>query len=339
MQSLSVEILYTGGTIGMTAGVSGLVPDIGFEARLKEWIEDFSLGFSIKIRTLMPLIDSADAIPEHWLKLSQEIMRTQATSDGVVILHGTDTMAYTASALSFLLASLPKPIVLTGAQIPFGMSGSDAKANLAGAIRWAADSRINEVCIYFDGKLLRGNRAIKFGTRIGESFRSPHWPILAGPEGELNAGALLDRSRRDPAPTLPATLAAHPVALIKVYPGMSASIIRAAAENPTRGLVLELFGSGTAPVLNAEIQHLLRDLAARERPVIGVSQCPHGVVSPRAYASNQALSEAGVIPGHDLTPEAALTKLNYLLALGTPFSALGRRLRKDYAGEVCPENT
>jgi len=340
MARRKILIVYAGGTIGMRAGPSGLVPSARFADDLVRWLgrEPGLDACDFAVHLLEPLIDSAEAVPANWRAVARHIRFHHDGFDGVVVLHGTDTLAYTASALSFLLLGLGKPIILTGAQVPFAFAGSDAEANIRGALACAADGRIREVGICFDGVLLRGNRARKSSIHVGDGFESPHWPVLARLDGPrvIATDALLRVDADRPPPAWP-TAAADPVGLLKVYPGISGRMIIGAADAHPSGLVLELYGSGTAPTLNWSVRDALAAITARKTPLVGVSQCVRGEIAPVPYASSRALHDAGVISGHDLTPEAALTKLTYLQGLRVPFEQIGREMACPLAGELTPD--
>jgi len=335
-----ILIVYAGGTIGMKPGPSGLVPSALFAEELKQWMgrqRDFG-AHDFAVHLLEPLIDSAEATPADWRSVAQHIWANHDGFGGIVVLHGTDTLAYTASALSFLLTGLGKPVILTGAQVPFAFPRSDAEANIRGAIACALDGRIREVGIFFDGVLLRGNRARKSSGHIGDGFTSPHWPELARFDGILviapNALLPVDVGLQ-PRPLK--AVETEPVGLLKVYPGISDRMIIAAADAHPRGLVLELYGSGTAPALNQSVRRALETITRRKTPLVGVSQCVRGEISQPSYASSHLLREAGVMSGHDLTPEAALTKLTYLHGLQTPFEQMAREIARPLAGELTPD--
>ena len=330
-------ILYAGGTIGMEPGSSGLVPGRRFASKIDEWLRasgDFG-DHRCLVELVEPLIDSANAEPATWHGLASSIWARRNQVDGVVVLHGTDTLAFTASALSFLLAGFGKPIILTGAQLPFSQPGSDGEANLRGALACAAEARIREVCIFFDGRLLRGNRARKWSTRTGDGFFSPHWPELGRLDRtlELAAAALLpEAAAADVA--MPGRPGSASVGLLKLYPGISARIIAAAADAHPDGLVLELYGAGTGPSTSAAIRDVLRAITSRRTPLVGVSQCVQGRVAQDLYASSRALAECGVANGFDLTPEAALTKLAYLRSREIPFERIAAAIARPLAGEL-----
>jgi len=251
------------------------------------------------------------------------------------VLHGTDTLAYTASALSFLLVGLGKPVVLTGSQVPFPARSSDAPANLRDAMLSALLPDIVEVCICFDGVLLRGNRAQKYSTRAGNSFMSPHWPPLAAVRAgmKVNRDALLPRAANA---VVPVRLGTPSIGLLKLYPGISGRVLAAAVDAHPDGLVLELHGSGTGPTVDGSLVRELKLAASRKAPLIGVSQCPHGTVAAPSYVSSQVYRDLGMISGHDLTPEAALTELHYIRALAVPDQQIAHRIAQPVAGELTP---
>jgi L-asparaginase len=333
----TILILNAGGTIGMVAGRSGLVPSRRFTRQIEEWLgrrDELNCNHYV-IDAVEPLIDSANAEPSTWHGIARRIWSKRDRIDGVVVLHGTDTLAYTAGALSFLLVNFGKPIILTGAQVPFSLPGSDGEANVRGALACAVDARIREVCIYFDGRLLRGNRARKWSTQSGDGFFSPHWPELGRIETKLRiaASALLSIA---PAaePAKPGKAGPISVGLLKLYPGISDRIISAAGDAHPDGLVLELYGSGTGPAKSKAIREALRAVTSRRTPVVGVSQCVRGRVTPDTYAASRAFAECGVLNGCDLTPEAALTKLSYLRNSALPVERIGVEIARPLAGEL-----
>jgi L-asparaginase len=312
MSKKSILVVYAGGTIGMIPGPGGLAPCRNFTTTIADWItaEPALASVSCNIIACEPLIDSADADPSSWHQLATIIWEKRETFDGVVIAHGTDTLAYTASALSFLLSDFNKPIVLTGAQIPFSAKSSDAKSNLIGAVR-SAGAGIREVCIFFDGMLMRGNRTRKWGTRHGESFISAHWPILGRFDGDLQISdaALLPVSAT-PRRSAPKKLPVGSAGLLTVFPGFSAELLLAAADTYPAGLVLELYGAGTGPTVS--MRRALTRIVGEGIPVVGVSGCLRGAVEPELYENGRMLADCGVANGYDLTAEAALTKLHWL---------------------------
>jgi L-asparaginase len=314
-----ILMVHTGGTIGMRLRASGLTLGSEFINDLEKWLakERFLSSSNISLECLEPLIDSADATPSHWSAIARLLWERRSSYDSAVVLHGTDTLSYSASALSFLLCGIGKSIVFTGSQIPFLQVGSDARANLRGALRCAFSRDLQEVCVFFDGRLLRGNRTHKASTSVGKSFVSPHWPTLARtkPAFRLNKAAFLHR-RQKACP--PAQLGNASIGLIKIYPGISEAVISAALDAHPSGIVLELYGSGTGPLKDRSLVRAFRRARSQRTPLFAVSQCQDGVISEPSYESSQRYRELGVVSGFDLTTEAALTKLHYLHALGEP---------------------
>jgi L-asparaginase len=337
MAGKSILMLYAGGTIGMVPGPFGFVPSRQFVAQIEHWISrqrDLH-HHRYRIEALDPLIDSANAEPATWLALVQRIWAMRDVIDAVIVLHGTDTLAYTASAASFFLIGFGKPVILTGAQVPFSLPDSDGRMNVLGALTCAVEGSIREVCVFFDHKLMRGNRTRKWSTDNGAAFLSPHWPNLArlGRALRVSRNALL-APPEGPAPPMRGRIARAAVGLVKLYPGISDYLISAAADAHPGGLVLELYGSGTGPATNKLIGRTLQDIASRGIPLVGVSQCFHGRIAPTRYASGQALAEWGIANGYDLTPEAALTKLTYLRDLGISPDRVASEMGRALAGEI-----
>ena len=337
MPRRSILVLYTGGTIGMRNAPDGLVPEPGFVRCLESALAfDAQLeGFQCTVERVDPVIDSADAKPDFWIRLARRLWEARDRFDGFVVLHGTDTMAYTASALSFFLAGFDKSVVLSGAQVPITRTGSDAEANLSGAVMCACEPLLREVAIFFGGLLLRGNRARKWSSSARKAFCSPRWPPLAR---LVHDTVMVDESallrRRPLHRPVPRTDFCLPVGNLKLYPGISPELVQLAGVVNIGGLVVEMYGAGTGPARDTELLHVIGRLTNRGTPVVGVSQCFNGELTPVLYATSRAFSEAGLIDGRDLTPEAALTKLVYLRCLEVPASDMATRIAEDIAGEI-----
>ena len=282
-----------------------------------------------------PLLDSANARPSDWLRIARDIAQRREGFDGFVVLHGTDTMAYTASALAFLLRGLDRPVVVTGSQIPLGVLRSDGRQNLLTAVLVAARDDVREVCLVFGSKILRGCRAIKASASGFEAFESPNLPPLgaAGVEIEVAESRLLEPS---PGPVgLPPNLDA-PVNLLRLYPGMPAALLTAALAEPARGLVLEAYGAGNLPDTDLDVLQALSESVSRGVVVLAVSQCVDGRVDLGAYRTSAPLVAAGAVGGLDMTTEAAYTKLVVLLSEGHPPDVVRALLSQDLAGELTP---
>lgn len=331
-----VLILYAGGTIGMERAADGFRPMAGFEGVLRRLLRE-QVGVVLPdfdVFALAEPIDSANLQPAHWSALARELVVRWQAYDGFVVLHGTDTMAYSASALSFMLGGADKPVIFTGSQIPLGEPHSDALGNLLGAVTLAGRHRIREVCLYFSGRLLRGNRSTKLASEAFDAFDSPNYPHLAdvGEDVALHAEALL-------APVIRAFLVpqfdAEAVAVLPVYPGISARIVDAVTGSPRlRGIVLRTYGVGNAPDAQVAFMDSLARAVRRGIVVLNTTQCVRGRVIPATYATGAALDRIGVLPGGDMTLEAAFAKLHFVLASTADGEVVRRALAESLCGEL-----
>jgi L-asparaginase len=281
-----------------------------------------------------PLLDSANMTPHDWLKIANDIAAHYKEFDGFVVLHGTDTMAYTASALPFMLQGLRKPVVLTGAQIPLSKIRNDARENLITALLIAANYKIPEVCLCFGDKLLRGNRAVKVDADSFDAFESPNFPALGtvGIEIHINWDLVL------PAPKTPRHLTVNAldearVAGLRLFPGISIDIIKNFLQPPIRGLILQTYGMGNAPE-NLKLISALKAANDRGVVIVNCTQCLKGTVNMEDYATGAALAKAGVISGFDMTLEAALAKLSFLLNQKLSVTKIKKMMQTDLRGEL-----
>lgn len=333
-----VLIIYTGGTIGMEKAADGSYhPTAGFEALAKRtiapaiWAQMPDHAFL----ELTPAIDSADMSPAHWRQIADTIITHYDDFDGFIVLHGTDTMAYSAAMLSFLLGGLDKTVILTGAQIPLTEPCSDGASNLLVSLQLIGNSRVPEVCVYFANQLFRGNRVTKISTSAMVAFESANYWPLGTFENQLKLFHHRWLLPEPPRFDLP-DLQDNQVAVLYLTPGMPGGMIQAIVNSEARGLVLVSYGSGNIPISN---QALMTELnAARERNivVVNVSQCAGGHVSD-SYAAAKPLQDAGVISGEDMTIEAAVAKLYYLLAKhGDNIERIKQQLRQPLRGELTP---
>jgi L-asparaginase len=331
-----ILLLYTGGTIGMMHDhrTHALKP-LDFKSVTRQVPELDQLNCKIVFHSSRKPIDSSNVQPALWIELAGLIAKNYKKYDGFVILHGTDTMAYTASALSYLLENLTKPVILTGSQLPLGVIRTDAKRNLITTVEIAASSTvIPEVCIFFNNQLLRGNRAEKFKSNKFDAFQSPNFPVLAeaGTEIRFNTDDIRKTKKRNPKfETLNFN---KNVTLIRLYPGLTEEVINAtlSAKN-LKAVVLETYGSGNAPT-DKWFVGALKKAIDRGIIILNVSQCSGGVVEQGKYETSLQLKKIGVISGRDITREAALTKLMFLLGQKLKKTEVKRLLQRDLRGEI-----
>ncbi len=290
-----------------------------------------------RVELLEPLLDSADMVPADWLRIAKAIVARDAEFDGFVVLHGTDTMTHTASALSFLLEGLRKPVILTGAQLSLEHVRTDGREHIVTSIILAGTTKIPEVCIYFAARLLRGNRAQKVHNVDFVAFDSGNLRPLATVGARINVA---DDLVRAPGGGLPISLQFQcepQVVALRVFPGLSRDLLETVLAGAD-GVVLETYGAGTFPHRNSALLEAIRRASSGANPtvVVNVSQCHGGVVDQATYASSRALANAGVVSGVDMTPEAALAKLYCLFAAGRAPHDVRRLMGEDLAGELDP---
>jgi len=318
-------VLYTGGTIGMLETAEGLAPAGGFEARMREHFAQLTAAPQVHwtLQELNPLLDSANMQQHNWLAMRDAIVTAvDAGHDGVLVLHGTDSLAYSAAALSFLLLGLPVPVLLTGSMLPAGAPGSDAWDNLCGALRQFEQGLEDGVQLYFHGQLLHGCRASKLRSEAFDAFAALPRHREGSRASEVPEALGYCHQRQ------PVNLAVMPV-----YPGLQAEHLRGVLDTGVQGLVLECYGSGTGPSDDQALLDVLR--AARQRGVmlVAISQCPQGSVVFDTYAAGNRLRAAGLVSGGGMTREAALGKLFALLGAGLDVEAAEQWFALDLCGE------
>ena len=336
----SLLVIYTGGTLGMVYDEKAkhLIP-FDFEQILDKIPELDRFGFNLTVISFNQLIDSANVTPAHWIALATLIEENYERYQGFVIIHGTDTMAHSASALSFLLENLNKPVIFTGAQLPIGAVRTDARENLITALEIAAAKRegrpiVPEVCIYFNNLLLRGNRSKKVESAQFGAFEAANYPSLADCGIRINYNSLVIKPYQPFGEFKVYKKLDHRVAILRLFPGIEPMQVNAILQMPDlKGIVLETYGSGNAPTAQWFIDALKRSIEDGIL-VLNVSQCNGGTVMQGRYETSKTLANVGVISGGDITTEAAITKMMFLLGNYTDDAEIGRNLGRAIRGEM-----
>jgi L-asparaginase len=337
MQQRRVYIAYTGGTIGMATGAGGYEPAPGLLEREMAAIAELRHPSmpSFTVHEYQPLLDSANMLPQDWFSIARDIRLRYDDYDGFVVLHGTDTMAYTASALAFMLENLAKPVVLTGSQIPLCEVRNDARENLITALMVAAqEPAVAEVSLLFGHLLLRGCRSMKLSADGLAAFGSPNFPPLGRAGVSIEVDWPLVRKPGKPAPLAVRQIRHAEVASLRLFPGISSKLVRRVLEPPLEGLILEAYGVGNAPVRDRALIEAITEATGRGVVIVDCTQCIEGTVDLRGYATGSILADAGVISGYDMTAEAALAKLYYLLSCGTEIDEVKSEITRDLRGEL-----
>lgn len=334
----SILIIYTGGTIGMVNdSKTGTLIPFDFKQIQNNVPELARLDYQLSVHSFDPIIDSSNMHPKIWTELAELIKEKYNEFDGFVILHGSDTMSYTASALSFMLQNLAKPVVLTGSQLPIGEIRTDAKENLITALEIAATKKdgkamVPEVAVYFDFQLFRGNRSIKNDSEKFEAFSSPNYPVLA------EAGVNLDFFSNYILPIPTEEFQIHTkfnsnIGVLKMYPGITENAVRAITESKVDAIVLESFGSGNTTTADWFIT-CLQEAISSDKIIVDISQCNGGSVQLGKYETSRKLQKMGVVSGYDMTFEATVTKLMYLMGKGLAINGIKEIMEISIAGEL-----
>ncbi len=338
----SILLIYTGGTIGMKEdpALQALTP-FDFSQILEEVPELAKFAYKIDSYTFDPIIDSSDVEPALWVSLVRLIEERYDDYDGFVILHGTDTMAYSASTLSFMIEGLTKPVIFTGSQLPIGTPRTDGKENLISSVEIAAAKDeeghplVPEVCICFDNVLIRGNRSRKFNSDNFRAFRSEDYPPLAeaGISIRYNSSLIRKPESWEARPLFHKKLDTR-VSILKIHPGITPGVVRdILLGKETRAVILETYGAGNAPSKEWFLS-LVKEAAESGKIILNVTQCVAGRVNMDIYATGKNLKAAGVINGYDSTTESALGKLFYLLGVFETNEQVKAGLEMDLRGEI-----
>lgn len=321
----------------VTDETSGSFVPFNFELIHKNVPELSRLNYNLSIHSFDPIIDSSNMQPAIWVQMAELIKDNYHLYDGFVILHGSDTMAFSASALSFMLEGLQKPVIFSGSQLPIGEIRTDARENLITALELASAKKhgrslIQEVCIFFDSKLFRGNRAFKYNSAKFEAFRSPNYPVLAeaGVHLKYNRPALMNNAGKD---FVLHTKIDNSISVLKLYPGISKEVVKAVLESDARSVIMETFGSGNTTTATWFLD-MLRSAIREGKNILNISQCKVGSVELGRYETSQWLQEMGVLSGFDMTFEAAVTKLMYLQGEFESQSEVARWVEVNIRGEL-----
>jgi L-asparaginase len=318
---------------------TGVLESFNFQHLKDNMPELRKLGHDISTIQFDPPLDSSDMGPESWMKMVQTIAENYNKYDGFVILHGTDTMSYTASALSFMLENLSKPVILTGSQLPIGMLRTDGKENLITAIEIAAAKEngvpiVPEVCVFFENDLLRGNRTRKINADNFNAFRSYNYPPLAhaGIYIKYDTQQIYHQVSRKP--LKPHYLLDRNIAVLKIFPGISPQVIESILNIPgLKGVVMETFGSGNAPSFPWFVD-MMAEAVKRGIVIVNITQCSAGSVEMQRYETGHNLLQAGVISGYDSTTESAVTKLMFLFGHGLSPEEVKDHMNCSLIGEI-----
>ncbi|MBA2657391.1 MAG: asparaginase [Tatlockia sp.] len=332
-----ILIINTGGTISSMKTSRGYEPAVNYVQQVLEEIPalihaDMPEFF---IKEYQPLLDSSNMTVSDWNRIATDIADEYDNFDGFLVLHGTDTMAYTASALSFMLENLAKPVIVTGSQIPLSEVRNDAIDNVITSLWLCAYQPIREVCIYFNKQLFRGNRAQKISAQRFDAFASPNYPLLAdiGIQIELHKDLLLAPSYK---PFRLQTISPQFIANFRIFPGFASKVLDFILQQPLRGLILETYGAGNAQNNDPQFLTLLEEACQKGIVIVNCSQCQQGRVEMSQYATGHTLKLAGLISGQDMTPEAAHCKLLYLFSKNIDHQKVKSLMEQNLCGELSP---
>jgi L-asparaginase len=329
-----VCVIHTGGTIGMAKTNNGYAPKAGYLQSILSDMKELKSA-ELPLFDLVeydPLLDSSNISVNEWVKMAGDIKEKYHDYDGFVILHGTDTMAYTASALSYMLDGLAKPVILTGSQIPLCEIRSDGNDNLITSLLLAGFYQVPEVCLFFGNQLFRGNRVTKVSSDDLIAFDSPNYPSLADAGVRIH---LNDMAIRRPGAALKLSLfQAHQIAVLKIFPGIQFEAFENMLTPNLKGIVFEAYGAGNIPDTDNALKRFLAKANENGTIIVVCTQCLRGSVSIGEYETSLSFANAGAVSGYDMMVEAAVTKLYYLLSLGCGFEEIKQLMATNLRGEL-----
>lgn len=342
LKKASLLLIYTGGTIGMKEDINDqTLKPFDFSQIVEEVPEIRKFAFKIDSYTFDPLIDSSDVEPSLWQSLASLISERYEDYDGFIILHGTDTMSYSASALSFMLDGLTKPVIFTGSQLPIGVPRTDGKENLILAVEIASakdidgHAKVPEVCVCFGSMLMRGNRTSKVNADVFRAFSSPNFPALAEAGINIRYAEELIRKPLDWYQSLKINSKLDTrVGILKIHPGITPEVVRYFLYSPeTRAVIIETYGSGNAPSGQWFVD-IVREAVESGKIIVNVTQCLTGTVNMNIYATGKSLEKAGVVNGYDSTTESALAKLFFLMGKSPDNEWVRQMMARNLKGEI-----
>ena len=328
---MRIHVTYAGGTIGMVDSPDGLRPGADLASWLNTQLDGIELSGQVSLSQLSPLVDSSETTPIHWQMIIDDVRSHADSADAFIVLHGTDTMAYTSAALSYALADFEKPIVFTGSQYPLGVVGTDASANVTGALRAVGSPQVRGVTLFFGHTLLAGNRATKTSSWAFAGFDSPSTLPVArtGAPWQWYHGIEAGEGWAEPAP-----YTRHDVAVIDIVPGLSATRLRAMLTPAPEAVIIRAYGVGNIPASDPGIVDVLAGLRAQDVPLIVASQCYQSEVVLGHYEAGSALARLGAISAHDMTLEALYSKTIFLLSQEIRGDQFAQWMNRSIAGEV-----
>ena len=331
-----IYVAYTGGTIGMQPSDSGYVPGDNLMGLLEKKLSPDVMASlpEFELHEYGQLIDSSNIRPDNWSQIASDIASHYDKFDGFVVLHGTDTMVYSCSMMSFMLQNLRKPVIFSGSQIPLCEARTDGLENFVGALTMAEDDRIKEVCLYFNGRLLRGNRSRKLNAYLFDAFDTPNYPWLgrADINIELNE-PLLWKPQSSENFQLACDSDTH-VGILQLFPGITASWMESALAQPMNAFILRTYGTGNGPDGDQALLDTFAEATSNGKLIVNLSQCHRGTVHQASYAAGSALANAGLVGGLDTTTEAMFCKLHHLYSLGMDSTQVREHIAINLAGEI-----